>query len=286
MKRNMPARLKAQAESAKVRHRERTSVPPVKSVKRAGRWAPASPYAETDDWEALICEAFGTASQSTVTAFMQQLQRLVGEYHDGKRWRPDDYALTAALNVVASTQPRNEMEAALAAQMVAVHLLTMKASSQAMEEGYLSPLAAATVSRLARTSAQQAVALAKVQGKATQRIVVNYERHDHQHIHYHHHRADRGGGDFVGQPLGPSCETGVQYERRPALPCPNAERVALSEAGAEGPSPVPVARLRQGERSAEGGEERRMEDGRLDQRGCSAAEGGRPRLTALQGGRA
>ena len=289
----MPDRMKAAATDAKARHRVRPSaVPRVRLEEREGRWEPVSPYREQDDWEALIFDAFGTASESVVSAFMHQLQGLVGEYHDGKRWRPDEFALTAALNVIRSTNPANEMEAALAAQMVAVHLLTMRASREALSDGFMSPLTASVASRLARTSAQQMLALAKLQGRsAPQEIVVRYEKHVHNHTHVHHHderhlHLTGGSGDLLGQPCGPTRLPPRYDASRSALSGPQKGREPLSEAGDQGEAALPDPRLRKGRGGAEGREERGVEDGGLDQRGRGVPSGGRPRLKAVQGRRA
>ena len=80
------------------------------------------------------------------------------------------------------------MEAALAAQMVAVHMLTMKTAARVMG-GYGADIHTAALSaKLARTFALQWEALMRYRGKSRttrQSIAVSHEKHIHNHHHQH-----------------------------------------------------------------------------------------------------
>jgi hypothetical protein len=97
-----------------------------------------SPHSDVDLWQLQLADAFGTRSRAVVITFMGQLQALVSESHwddEAKQWRLDENELSAVLAMVNTVKPRDEMEAALAAQMVAVHLLTMKLAARALKYG-------------------------------------------------------------------------------------------------------------------------------------------------------
>jgi len=83
-----------------------------------------------------LAEAFGTRSYAVMWAFMEQLQALCPDKwwdEDARQWRMNEVTFNAVLAMVNSVKPRNEMEAALAAQMTAVHLLTMKVTTYALK---------------------------------------------------------------------------------------------------------------------------------------------------------
>ena len=83
-----------------------------------------------------LADAFGTRSRAVFVTFMRQLEALCGKSHwdeAAKQWRLDENEFSAALAILNSLHPRNELEAAHAAQMVAVHLLTMKVSARAIK---------------------------------------------------------------------------------------------------------------------------------------------------------
>ena len=51
----------------------------------------------------------------------------------GRWWSVDEDEFSAALAVMNSVKPRNEMEAMLAAQMAAIHMLTMKVAARVVQ---------------------------------------------------------------------------------------------------------------------------------------------------------
>lgn len=89
------------------------------------------------------------------------------------------------------------MEASLAAQMVAVHLLTMKLAARSIKYDYDTRTAAAA-GKLARTFTLQLEALQSLRGKRkTVKQSITVRKDLHQHVHY-----DRGEAGSEGQTQG------------------------------------------------------------------------------------
>lgn len=243
----MPAVLAPAAAKAIERHRLRHANPgvAVELSKSPGTYDVVSPHNNRGAWQAMICDALGTRSESTARTFLLQLTELCGKvWHpadadgQGGEWYPDETELNMVLNMVAGIRPANEMQAALAAQMVAVHLMTMKAAAQAMQGCGMDERTAAIAGKLARTFVMQTDALGKMKGRKTsrQKITVAYEKHEHKHVHVHRgedgnggqsHATDRAGKPAFRAALPSSDETGNVM----LLPCgerearlPNARR--------------------------------------------------------------
>ncbi len=203
----MPAHLEAQAAQARARHERRHANPgvalEVEKITEVG-YRLASPHSDTEAWQAMICDALGTRSEATALTFLHHLVRLCDQdWHPddkdgGGEWVPDECQLNMILNLVSGIRPKNEMQAALAAQMVAVHLMMMKVSERCLRSyGCSDPHLLSSASKLARTFAIQSETLAKLQGRKTsrQKITVSYERHEHKHVHVH-----GGENENEGQP--------------------------------------------------------------------------------------
>lgn len=161
-----------------------------------------------------------------------------------KSWVPDELELNAAVNMVSSIRPRNEVEAALAAQTFAVHIMTMKLAAQSMRWGHVDASSMALAGKLARNTPQQAGTMAKLKGRTgKQKISVRYERYDHKHDHEHLHASNGGGSDLKSQPQAPRADTsdrprrlqGSPDERIATLPCSDSEREPLPRANGERP---------------------------------------------------
>ena len=160
-----------------------------------------SPHSDMHLWELQLADAFGTRSASVMLTFMGMLKLLIpdtgGQGLDHNK--PDETELNAALAMAADIQPRNVAEAALAAQMVAVHWMQMRLAAQALNRGYsIHEREAALAGKLARTYVMQLQTLAQLRGgkkTARQSIKVSKETHHHQHIHVH-----RGDDEHHGQP--------------------------------------------------------------------------------------
>lgn len=146
-----------------------------------------------------LAEAFGTRSYAVIWTFLRQLEGLCDEKwwdEDCQQWRIDEPTFNTILALVGSVKPRNEMEAAFAAQMAATHMLTMKVSARAIKYEW-DTKTVAVASKLARTFAMQMEALHLMRGKSrTARQSIKVRKEVHQHVHYH---AAGGAGETGGQ---------------------------------------------------------------------------------------
>jgi len=228
----------------------------------------ASPHSDTEAWRALICDALGTRSEATADTFLIHLTELCSQnWHPsddgGGEWCPDERELNMIFAIVAGIKPRNEMEAALAAQMVAVYLMQMKTAARALEGSGTNHRAAALSAKLARTFTMQWDALMRHRGKrrtTRQTITVSHEKHIHNHHHQHMH-IEGGGQENGGQACEPSVSHNrggnssgaprVEHECCPALSRPDSSGVVVPMPRQPGKEPVPQARGRN-HRSAQG----------------------------------
>jgi len=176
-----------------------------------------APHNDVSLWTLQLADAFGTRSQAVIATFMGQLEALCGKSHwddEARQWRLDENEYSAALAIVNSVKPRNEVEACYAAQMVAVHLLTMKTAARAIKHEY-DTQTAAVAGKLARTFTQQLESLQSLRGKRrTTRQSIKVTKELHQHVHYHD---ERGGDENEGQPHEARAGTTT---KRAALPGP------------------------------------------------------------------
>jgi hypothetical protein len=174
-----------------------------------------SPHADVELWQAQLGEAFATRSKAVITLFLQQLEALCSTNHwDEKahQWRLDENEFSAAIAMVNAIKPRNEMEAALAAQMVSVHLMQLKCAARAIRFEH-DTQTAAVAAKLARTFVMQTQALQALRGRPkTARQSIKVTKELHQHVHYHD---DRGGTGTSGQPHG---RTTPAIDQRTPLP--------------------------------------------------------------------
>ena len=206
-----------------------------------------APHNDPALWEVQMAAAFGTRSIALVETFLRQLKSLCPKDWDEDRqaWKTNETEWNALLALVSDHRPDNATQAALAAQMAAVHLMQMRVSAQALNKGYM-VLGddAALASKLARTYAQLCETMHMLKGKkrpARQKITVKRESHHHQHIHVH-----RGGegSENHAQPDEPRRARAVTVEGCAALPSPPPIRPALSSASDERQEGLPQARGR------------------------------------------
>lgn len=172
------------------------------------------PHNDDSLWSLQLADAFGTRSRSVYVTFMRQFEALCEQSHwddAAHQWRLDENQFSAMLAVVNSVKPRNEMEACLAAQMVATHLLTMKIAARAIKYDY-DTRTAAVAGKLARTFSLQLETLQSLRGrKRTVRQSITVKKELHQHVHYH-----RGEGESERQPHEPTARATGEC---PTLPC-------------------------------------------------------------------
>lgn len=198
-----------------------------------------APHNDDSLWSLQLADAFGTRSRAVFITFMRQLEELCSDNiwdDEAKQWRLDENQFSAALAIVNSIKPSNELEACLAAQMVAIHLLTMKVSARAIKYDY-DTRTAATAAKLARAFAGQMETLQTIRGeKPTSHQTITVRKELHQHVHYH-----RGEGENNGQPHEPRATT---VDQRTALPSPEPGGEPLQVPSNEGQEEVPNARRR------------------------------------------
>jgi hypothetical protein len=242
----MPGMLRPFTDEALKREHRRPASPGVAVESKDGRgWAFGAPHRDFAAWEVQIRDAFGTRSESACWTFLNQLAALCKHPWDGdlQDWRPSETELNAALNIVSGTRPRNEVEACLAAQMVAVHLLQMQTAEFALRTfGMIHH--AAVAGKLARTFAMQCDTLNRLQGKAgKQHIKVTYERHDHKHVHI-----EEGGIEKGTQPRAPTRRVEgfqvVKHAPGATMQSPDKTRHGMPGTGGERKSPLSHARQR------------------------------------------
>lgn len=239
----MPENLKPWAEKARRQLEKMPASPGVMVEVRDGANVFTSPHDDLAAWEVQLGSAFGTRSISTIRTFTRQLADLCEQTFDNEAgaWKPNERELNAALNIVNGIRPKNEVEAALAAQMVAVHFLTMKVAEAALRSPW-DARTASSAGKLARTFAMQSDALLRLKGKrrfSSQKIKVSHEKHVHHHQHVHLAGGVFGNG---GQPHAAMGDGSVENVRGAALPSEDPGGVILPLRVGAGETCLPDAR--------------------------------------------
>jgi hypothetical protein len=143
------------------------------------------PHNNTNGGEAHLLDTFGTASPGYA---YEALGTLAAVLRDKGQDLPTPVALNAALALVDSIEPANELEAMLAVQMAATHGLAMTMMTRTRQtDGLLQMQAQGGLAvKLLRTFTLQAEALAKLKRGGGQTVRV-------EHVHVH-----SGGQAIVG----------------------------------------------------------------------------------------
>lgn len=193
----------------------------------------------------LLMNSIGTADLSFLDGFLAQLTNSAS-----KGAVPDLDATNFALSVVKGVEPRDQIEAMLAAQMAAVHSASMTFARRLAQAGNVVQQEAAEriFTKMARTFAAQVAALKDYRSKGEQKVTV-------QHVH-----VSEGGQAVIGnvnaasrgsaqrKPEGQS--HAISDARSAAVLCEvEAERATVPSAGRPRSESVPDAR-RQGGRAA------------------------------------
>lgn len=131
----------------------------------------------------LLMEALGTTQSAFADGLLGQLANAAS-----KGQTVDERQLNFMLDMVAAIEPRDQLEAMLAAQMAAVHNATMTFARRLnhVENIQQQDSAERAFNKLARTFAAQVEALQRYRGKGQQRVTV-------EHVHVH-----QGGQAIVG----------------------------------------------------------------------------------------
>lgn len=196
-------------------------------------WDFVSPYRDEDRdrWTALLFQAFGTRHGAIMDHFMEVLTRLLPHNHwdeEGRFWFPDQGAFDAMIAIIHSLKPENEAQAAYAAQLVALHFVSMKLA-ESPAHSYWDPRTTALLCRTVQAYGDGLERFARLQGRLKPRHVnqtiqvVYVDNRDQRAL------ATGGGPDFGGQPHGTARGETIPCA---ALPCP----------GANDRAPVPLAR--------------------------------------------
>lgn len=164
-----------------------------------------SPHNDDALWTLQLVQAFGTRSTALIDTFLIQLSRLCPDVwdEDSGAWKMDETEWNALLALVSDHQPENSLQAALAAQMAATHMMMMRLSAQALNRGSsIYHGDAALASKVARTFTMQCDAMQALKGKSrVARQSIHVTKEEHQHVHYHD---NRGGGHSEPQSHGPA----------------------------------------------------------------------------------
>ena len=248
----MPESLRHLAEQAIKKHRKRLCAPEVVSKPEHGDHGQLTcPYREEDEdlWLALLMECFGTRSHAVAHSFMRQLSALCPDvlYEGEQHRRRDEEVLRQALAIVYSFKPRNEADAAQAAQYVALHLTTMKLGAHLGNHNYVDPRTAASLAALAKASAGalNAIRGARQPRNIKQTIIVKKE------TRYYDQRSvtlGEGVGKSGGQPeqrdglRAHARDEVIDAEYRPTVPSPDEGGRVVPIASSKGKAGVPDAR--------------------------------------------
>jgi len=146
------------------------------------------------DWSFMFVDAFGTRNSAVASTFTDHLLDLCGtQWDDGaKKWVPNDGELQLMLAVVRSHKPRDEAQAALAAQVAATYIITMRVGKRVAQSPHDTRMISAYARLLQASAAIAEVARPGRKKPARQSIKVVRESHIHHHQHLH---AAAGGSE-------------------------------------------------------------------------------------------
>jgi hypothetical protein len=199
-------------------------------------------------WVMALQQVFGTVSSDFAGLMLDELAAAVTVDRD----TIDEQTLNGILGALHGINPGDEVEAMLAAQMVATHLAAMECLRRARApgqtfEGRDMNLRHAT--KLTRTYTMQVESLKRYRSKGEQRVVVQ-----HQHVNVTAERAAvqvNGGVDPAPRGRGAASKPEDQphgqllaHAPEPAMRCPEPARDAVPVAGRDGAKAMPHARRR------------------------------------------
>ena len=225
------------------RRKLRAPSPKIKLQGQDGRTAQIAPdHPDPVVWQVIVQETFGTTDWAFADRLLNDALNAV--------WRDPDQLIeereaNAALAVIHGVQPRDEIEAMLAAQMYATHRAAMDCLRRAQLteqtfEGRDMNLKHAT--KLTRTYTAQMEALNRHRGKGQQKVTV-------EHVHVHqggqaivgHVQSGRTGG-AGGERKDEEQPRALAHAPESTMPCPDPEREAVPVASGPGAEAVPNAR--------------------------------------------
>jgi hypothetical protein len=150
----------------------------------------------------LLAEALGTADDDFVNGLIRQLA-----HTNSREGEVDEIAFRLMFSVIKGIEPRDQLESMLAAQMAAVHQVTMKLAARLNRAERAEPQDIAAFNKFVRTFATQLEALKRYRTGGEQKVTV-------QHV-----SVNEGGQAIVGHVTHTGRETAAEkaIDSSPAL---------------------------------------------------------------------
>ena len=162
---------RATLEALRARWKEKPPAPRLKVSQKAGVACTSLDHEDQTIGRGLLMAALGTTDQSFLDGFLGQLINVGSQGGE-----VDERALNFMLSVVKSVDPRDEVEAMLAAQMAAVHMATMNFARRLgnVENIQQQDSAERAFNKLARTFVTQLQALRRYRTGGEQMVTVKH----------------------------------------------------------------------------------------------------------------
>ncbi len=154
------------------RMKKQAACPRLKVKKKDGRAVAVGPdHSDVRIGSLLLMGAMGTASFGFMNGILKDVINVASQ---GKQ--PDERGMNFVLSVIRGVQPRDEVEAMLAAQMAAVHMATMTFARRLahVENIAQQDSAERAFNKLARTFATQMEALKRYRTGGEQKVTVQH----------------------------------------------------------------------------------------------------------------
>lgn len=204
-----------------------------------------SPHSDEAGHSAWLKATLGTSSSSFFTDQINALEIATRSRSAGNA--PNQQGVNAALALIGAISPEDELEGALATQMVGCHALTMEMLCRAKTTGDLDQLQiyGNMAVKLQRTFTTQIETLARMRGKGQQTVRV-----EHVTVHpggqaivgdvHHHPQGAPGAQTRTEDQPHETAPAATSPEGCPALPCPDAQGNGVPVPGhAKRPMPTP-----------------------------------------------
>jgi hypothetical protein len=165
------SRERQAAESQLARRQQTRPAPRLKVTAKANATEIAPDHPDLGTASLLLMEALGTTSVSFMEELLNQIAN--ASPRDGKT---DEGKLNFMLSVIRGVEPRDQLEAMLAAQMAAVHMATMTMARRlaCVETIPQQDSAERAFNKLARTYATQIEALKRYRTGGQQKVTVEH----------------------------------------------------------------------------------------------------------------
>lgn len=193
-------------------------------------------HRETEAHQTRLENALGTTSPSFMATCLAQLDIIVRGH--GEEPGGNERAFNAALAMIEAIGPQDELEAALAVQMVGCHVAALDMLGRATQTASTDRLAlfGNMATKMQRTFTAQIEALGRMRGKGQQTVRV-----EHVNVHpggqaivgdvHHHPRGKQGGNPKNEEPPHETWSAATGAQEREALPCEDATGNGVPVAG-------------------------------------------------------